>query len=388
MKKIDQLSIRRQNLQRIWELFARRAVLTRHEIADTTGLSLMTVSNLVDHLNRHRVLAVSAPRDTGAAKAPAIGRRADLLTLNAREHAWLVLDLTELHMKLYALDLTLRDIVPCMRHAFRKDQDYVHNLRAFLNEARRTVAERLAGRAVLGVAVVAPGPYDIAGDRVVNQRIPALNSLLIKRFLREELGDYDYYVDEDVKLAVRAFMPLTVAPGQEVLYYLYLGEGVGGAALHHNNVLRGHNAAAGDAGQLLSPDGATYESRLSLRAFAARCGLTVSEQQSAEDILAALARFSAARDERYLAALADSATLIGGILQTVTWLLDPATVVIECPYAGEHAETLLTQVSSRLAYLLQGNLKTPALVSAPAGGRSLLSGAMQVLSREWIARIV
>ena len=78
------------------------------------------------------------------------------------------------------------------------------------------------------------------------------------KLFRRCLGPYEYYVDEDVKFAVRSFSDLIVSKQCEVLYYLYIGEGVGGAAVHGGNMLRGLNAAAGDAGHLLSSEGVTY----------------------------------------------------------------------------------------------------------------------------------
>ena len=67
-----------------------------------------------------------------------------------------------------------------------------------------------------------------------------------------------------------------------------IDEGVGGATIHGGNVLRGLNAAAGDVGQLVGIDGANYESKLSVRAFARACGVNVRESDSENELLSRL----------------------------------------------------------------------------------------------------
>jgi len=69
-----------------------------------------------------------------------------------------------------------------------------------------------------------------------------------------------------------------------VLFYLYTGEGVGGAVAYDDEVLRGLNAVTGDVGQLPCGDG-TYESALSLSVFVQRLGRANTGGQSEEILL-------------------------------------------------------------------------------------------------------
>ena len=165
------------------------------------------------------------------------------------------------------------------------------------------------------------------------------------RTLTEQLGPFEYYVDEDVKFAVRAFDALTQQNTCELLYYLYIGEGVGGAAVHNGNLLRGLNATAGDAGQLLGPHG-IYENDLSQQAFAARlglCGDTGRDVQATD-----IAQVAAQSPERYRQALCQSAQSAADMLHGVLWLLDPTHIVIDCRYAGPFGEMYIEQVCEAL----------------------------------------
>jgi len=388
VKTIDQQSIRRQNMERIWALFSAREVLTRQDLAEGAGLSLMTVTNLVDQLKRCHVLSFSTPVPQAGPGRRNAGRKADQISLCKDRHAWIIVDLTEQHFRFCALALELSCLYEGTGWAYDPQRTFSLNLRAFLRKAREVVEKKLRGREILGVAVVVPGPYDVVTDTVTNKRLPELNSLCVKQTLREELGLYDYYVDEDVKFAVRAYRALAAQNDSEVLYYAYIGEGVGGATIHNGNVLRGLNAAAGDVGQLLDRDGRTFESKLSLRVFALACGLEVLASDDEAALLARIVQRAQADFPCYQEALLRAAESVGDMLFPIAWLLDPAQIVVDCPYAIPYQELFAHRVRQRLTSLLGGSLRQlPQVLSSPYEMRSVLYGAVQVLSREWIARI-
>jgi predicted NBD/HSP70 family sugar kinase len=387
MKPIDQLSIRKQNILRIWDLFAARKELTRQGLAEGTGLSLMSVSTLVDQLGSLGVLSFRAPTPPLGTRRSA-GRKADWISLNAQQPMWLVFDLTDAYLRFTVLALDRAVLHSATAPTGRTAEAYEQSLRGFLAEARALLATRFAGRQVLGAAIVAPGPYDIATDTVTNQRLPQLNPLHIKRLFREALGAYDYYVDEDVKFAVRAYLPYSNEHDCELLYYLYLGEGVGGAAIHRGNVMRGRNAAAGDAGQLIAPDGQRYETLLSLRGFARPMGLPADDLE-AEALLLRLSQLAAKNPDAYRNALLAQADVIGHLLHAVVWMLDPTYVVVDCRYARPMEAEFLAHIDDALGQALCGaHLKRPSLLSVPPGVNSVLQGVTQVLTREWVERVV
>ena len=50
MKSFDQSAIRKQNVRRILDLLTLQSPRTRQSLAEATGVSLMTVTNLIDQL--------------------------------------------------------------------------------------------------------------------------------------------------------------------------------------------------------------------------------------------------------------------------------------------------------------------------------------------------
>lgn len=381
MKSLDQSAIRKQNVRRILDLLTLRSPQTRQSLAEATGVSLMTVTNLIDQLKEQRVLElVPVARGDGAKHAS--GRKAENISLRGNEHAWLIVDLSGLNFRymLLGFDLCLLAARNCSAEG-----PYLDRLESFLCSIREEIAVPLGGRELLGVAVVAPGPYEISSDTVYNQRLPELNAVRIKALMQRCLGSYHYYVDEDVKFAVRAFAPLIEEDPRELLYYLFIGEGVGGAAVHNGNMLRGLNATAGDAGQLKNADGATYESLLSLSTFASSLGCSA---ESTERLMDVLRRKAEECPSEYTQALGRAAAAAADMLYNVLWVLDPSHIIIECRYALGHQEAFIAQISTHLARLDAAGRRFPSIIAAPPGMSSVVRGAVQILQREWIERIL
>ena len=366
MKPLALSSIRHQNLRKVLDLLTLAPAMTRLELAEAAGLSQMTVTNLVDLLKEQGVLRFR-PIAREDKFRPAQGRKADAISLSGENKAWLIVDISNLH---FTMTLMGFDMAPLLELHDDQPGEYIPRLENFLRQGHEQVLQALCDRDLLGVAIVTPGPYDLPTDTVNNQRLPQLNGVGIKALFRRCFGNYEYYVDEDVKFAVRAFSDLIVSSQCEVLYYLYIGEGVGGAAVHGGNMLRGLNATAGDAGHLLGRGGVTYESRLSTEAFTRLLG---------ED----------ADPQRFDAALEDMAAITAEMLHGVLWMLDPTHIIIDCVYARPREQQFIAAVEKHLQLHFAGeNRLLPQILPSAPGLSSVVRGAVCVLQRAWLERIL
>ena len=376
-------SIRRENLRKVLDLLTVEKTMTRTELAEAAGLSQMTVTNLVDLLKEQEVLQLQ-PIQREERERPAHGRKAEAISLYGGRRAWLLVDISNQQFRLVLLGF---DLCPLLVLHDDHQGRYLERLEACLQAAGEKILSALAGRELLGVAIVTPGPYDIASDTVYNQRIPQLNGVKIKALFRRCLGEYEYYVDEDVKFAVRAFSDLTGDSQCEVLYYLYIGEGVGGAAVHSGNMLRGLNAVAGDPGHLLDSRGNTFESRLNTSAFLRALG--VDENLSPELLADTVRRIAEEDHQRYRSALEAMAQAAAEMLHGVLWMLDPTHIIVDCVYAQKARENFVRAVESHLQCRFGGEKRMLPKISASATGvSSVLRGAVCVLQRAWLDRIL
>ena len=383
MKPIALSSIRMQNLSKVLDLLTLSPAMTRLDLADATNLSQMTVTNLVELLKKQGVLRFTPMQRSEGTRHPQ-GRKADAISLSGEKKAWLIVNISS---RQFSMKLLGFDLAPLLELHDDQQGDYLPRLEGFLQESRPKVHSALAGRELLGVAIVTPGPYEISSDTVNNQRLPQLNGVRVKELFRRCLGPYEYYVDEDVKFAVRAFTDLTVLPECEVLYYLYIGEGVGGSAVHGGNMLRGLNATAGDAGHLLGKGGATFESRLSTGAFTHLLGL--EDSLSPENLHSTLLRLSEEDPARYDAALDEMAAITAKMLHAVLWMLDPTHIIIDCVYARPRESAFIAAVEKHLQQHFDGETRLlPQLIPCKPGVSSVLRGAVSVLQRAWLERLL
>ncbi|NLG24426.1 MAG: ROK family protein, partial [Clostridiales bacterium] len=298
MNRIDQTSIRRQNLQRLADVLVAHQPITRQELARRAELSLMSVTNLVEQLSAHGALTFSDQPNRPTRGR--VGRRAEYLSLNADANGWLIVDLMNMRFRhvVMGIDGSTRELG--RPWPYEGSIGYQANLSRYLGEVAGELAAGRGFRA-LGAAVVVPGPYDPDADAIINTRIPELNGVRIKAALREHLGDCPCYVDEDVKLAARASLSRLRGDPPEVMFYLYIGEGVSGAIVYEGRVVRGLSAMAGEAGQIASSDGRTYEERLSKRAFAGALARQLGEP--ADEVADRLGEIRMARPAAYAEAL-------------------------------------------------------------------------------------
>lgn len=159
------------------------------------------------------------------------------------------------------------------------------------------------------------------------------------------------------------------------------------AAVHGGNMLRGLNATAGDAGHLLSSGDVTYESRLGTEAFMRLLGL--EESLSPAERRAALCRIASEEPKRYDEALDKMAAVAANRFHAVLWMLDPTHIIIDCVYARPRGDVFAQSVARRVRERFGSeNRLLPQIAPAASGVSSVLRGAVHVLQRAWLDRIL
>jgi len=378
MKPIDQSSIRKQNVRMILDLLSNTSEMTRNVLAEKTGLSLMTVSNLVELLKGYDVLSFTPlPRTEHRSS----GRKAELISLSGEKHAWLVLELNNrnFHFTLMGFDQMVlgrgsMSVCGC-------EDSMVEKLELFAREVRSRIEGSLGTRNLLGVAIITPDAYEKTDDTLIGRRAH-LGFTAIKDLFRRHLGDYDYIVDKDVKYAVRAFSILMEHSDCHLLYFLCIGEELGGAVVHNHSLLYGLNHASGDAGHFRDASGLSFDEQLSLGAFAHALGLNNASPE-------ALSAFAQSEPERYLSQLRRFAEKTAELLSSVVRFIDPEHVVIECRYAHPFPEEYLAMLSeSMTARMHTDDTRLPETSLVPARANIMLAGAVHALQLEWIEQII
>lgn len=373
MKNIDQSSIRKQNVRRILDLLSNTSEMTRNALAEEAGLSLMTVSNLVDLLKSYDVLSFTPVTRTEPRSS---GRKAESIRLSGDTHAWLVLELNERKFRytLIGFDQSVLDrgcVSTCGCSG-----DYLSRMRSFAYIVRDRLAQALGTRNLLGVAILTPDAHD---DSLIARQLSAKP---LKELFREHLGPYNYIVDKDVKYAVRAFSILMEHADCELLYFLCIGEALGGAVVHNGTLLYGRNHSAGDVSRLCDENGQPYSCQLTIGAFAAALGLSDASPET-------LRAFAAEQPERYRTELFRFVEKTADMLAGVARPFDPNHIVVECRYAHPFAQEYTAALKNALAQRISMTGHTlPDVSLVPPATNIMLAGAVHALQLEWIEQII
>jgi len=380
LKTIDQSTIRKQNVRKILDLLSNTPEMTRNALAEQTGLSLMTVSNLVDLLKSHEVLSFATVARTGPR---ASGRKAEIITLSSEKHAWLVLEISSQSLRFTLLGFDQKVLDRGSFAILGSEDEFVSRLSAVAGQVRERIAAPLNGRNLLGAAIITPDSYNKESDTLLCYHLPQkLSFFQLKKLLHENLGPYHYIADKNVKYAVRAFSILLEHAEYPLFYFLCIGEVLGGALMHNNSLLYGLNHSLGDAGLFRDKNGVLYDSQLSLSAFARELGLS--------DVSFDAFRAAAQSDpERYWDVLSRFADKTAELMAELTYCFDPDHTVIECRYAHPFADRYLDALRKGLAQRMADTGRVlPDFSLVPVSPNIVLSGAVHALQLEWIEQII
>lgn len=381
MEKVDQLSIKRSNLLRVWRALQDRPSVTRHELARETGLSLMSITLIVNLLVDHHAVSVSAPQAGTSAKRTA-GRRAESVAIDKYSLVWLLIDLTSRSFSLCALTMNRQPLYLTPPWTFEKTRSYEENIDLFLRRVRKYVDNELKGHEMMGVGVVVPGAYDEAEDRVHSERLPEIGEVRLRETLRYELGLYEYFVDEDARFAARAY---AAQDADDPYFYLLLGEGAAGAICRGDGTPLSRGGTACGVGRLLLSDGGRCADVLCARSFARALGVRGVAALPDEAVQREIENALLNPSERLEDALLDFARRTAELLCTVSGVLTPTRIVLDCRYARRDSG-YFPRVSEAFRDALHGDA-APVLLPPMPDGLDIVAGVFRALSEAWIYRI-
>ena len=227
-------------LRRLWD--GDRA---RVDLAQELGLSRSAISSIVSEL-----LAVGLVQELGTRSGSRSGRRATMLTLNARAAALLAVDLGASHARVDLLDLRCRTLATrTVPHDILSGPAATYSLLARL--CGLVLAEAgVAGSEVALVGVGVPGPVDYATGRVVQPpNMPGWDGENVGDALRAALG-YGVLVDNDANLGALAEARFGAHRGASDLIYVKAATGIGAGILLGGRLHRGMRGGAGEIGHI------------------------------------------------------------------------------------------------------------------------------------------
>lgn len=252
MSKLSLGSIKRESIRAIFSQITHNETITRLRIAESTGLSLMTVGKVIDVLLEKEMI-IQEKQMTSE-----VGRKAGVVSLN-RDNRIIILDLTSRKFVLGVYDLAL-DKLHLDEFTFDSCIPYFDNLRRYMYLVKKYINMTKDTMRTIGICVSAPGVYDPAADLISNKRIPELNTIFLKKTIEGILGYPVDYIDRNARLAAISNIENIPDYDRKVAVYIHIGEGVGGTIMINGDIVIGLNNLSGEVANLIiSEDGKTLE---------------------------------------------------------------------------------------------------------------------------------
>ncbi|MBO5648414.1 MAG: ROK family protein [Clostridia bacterium] len=269
MERINLSSIKKESVRAIFNAITGKDPISRAEIAEVTGLSLMTVGKVVDALLERRVIIQYKEAKNAA------GRRAGLVRLNT-DKFFLILDLTARNMSMTVMDIAL-NIVDKIVYEYNSDFYYEENLYIFMKNVKIYTLRNLRMEDAAGVGVVLPGTYNAEDDTVLSPRIPELATTHVKAIIEDVLRHPVNALEKDVLTAATSNLADLETEDVSGVVYVCIGETISGALISGRTLIHGSGAYAGDIGRIMTDE------KITLQALFAARGMR-------EETVAALAR--------------------------------------------------------------------------------------------------
>ena len=178
--RISQSEIKNENTLAIFTQIAASNGISRAEISEKTGLSLMTVGKVADKLSHEGIITQAKPA-TGNA-----GRRAGMLTLSEKNFV-LTLDISTKIFRASALDL-FQQTIDSVSYEYNDSLFPEDNLIIFFRESGSLLMKHLMEKKMLGTGICIPGRYDPENDIIYASRIKELEGIKISETMKKAIG--------------------------------------------------------------------------------------------------------------------------------------------------------------------------------------------------------
>jgi predicted NBD/HSP70 family sugar kinase len=327
--------------------------LSRVEIAQQTGLSPQTVSNVSRRLLDSGVIVEGGQLING------VGKPRTILHLEPSGCFAIGVHIDPAVITYVILDLSGRVIARASRRT-PPEESPDRAIDGMRDAIESLIVESAVPRdRILGVGIAAPGPVDL--DRGMVLHPPLLEGWQVVA-LREALAEATGFLvllEKDVTAAAVAELWMSAGDESDDFMFFYYGTGVGvGLALGHE-VVRGSTKNAGDAGHIMvDPDGPVCSScgrkgclgdsimpiRLVDRAIAEGVLGPVPGRSRADDGLVQLSRLARSGDPRAVLIIERTASRMAAAVVTIANLLDVQRVVFGGPYWTPLAGVLLPRL--------------------------------------------
>lgn len=368
--------VRQDNEWAIYQHLLSLAPASSPQLAESTGLSKVTVNAALANLERLGLVEQSGVREGSAGRAPRLymprARAGFVLAIDVGA-AWVRGALADLTGQVSARVQSLTPADPA-----KLVGEIVAVQRALLTQ------QAIEADDVLATVFGSPGVFDAKDGRLhLAPNLPDWERADLVPALREALGAETVF-ENDINLAALGEQAHGIGRGVENFVFMSIGTGVGLGIVANGKLHRGAHGFAGEIAVLrpapllpaqAASSGVPGQAEPTFESFAAAKGVVAHARRLGLDVSNAEAVFVAAQqgDDRALACVAEEARQLAWGLAAIIPILDPALVVLGGGI-GHSGTLLLPAIRGQLAAWLP--IPVPELAISTTGTDAVLLGAI------------
>ena len=368
-------NIREINIKNILTNIVREPNITRQELSEKNGISLMTVKHIIDELLKLGVIEEHVNQS-------AVGRKPKALAISAEYGMIVCINFTSVDTIRYiAYDIYGQELF-MRKEKFKEEM----SLEKKFEFAIAKIKEEMQAFTIqlIGVSVMVPSAYYEDTDLINYDLIPEFKDFHIKHFFTEQFGIPNVLILHDVMSAAKSEYDSYHSEGDSQFYFYY-GNGIGGCFINDGTPLMGENLLAGEVGKTLMIRG-EKEAPITLEEATSINALMADIQGQYDDFEEVLASYEKGNEK--VCRLVDKAVqMVAGALYNTIWVLNPTRVVIDS-YYPKMRELLVQELQGFLAKHSYGSIKIDAQISAANLDEfHKMKGCFNLTLEQWISTV-
>lgn len=251
MARLSLHHIKRENARLVLEAISRKKYITKLEISEETGLSLMTVGKLVSALYKGGIIS------KGMSDSQKVGRRAEIFRIR---HDWLI-PIIEISGRVFKFIITDLEgtVIDKLEYRCSDEPMYISNeFVSFLNKTLEILKSKYKHKKALGIGIAICGIYDADKDRIVSSMIPELSSLKIMHNITKIFKMTNVVIDNANRLAAAGLIEGTENFESKTISCLTVNDSIECTSFDKGKYISGSNNVAGRLGDLPYSLGTTF----------------------------------------------------------------------------------------------------------------------------------
>ncbi len=253
-QKITTSEVRKYNKNRIFKLIYNSSSISRQEISDILGLSLPTINQNIKLLKEEGLIRLEGSFDSTG------GRKAQMIMVNAAARYAVSVNICPHEIRTSLIDLNgeIKDEIN-FGLEFGTEDDYGIRVAELIENI--ISSNNIPKESLLGVGITMPGVFNTDNSMIIFSpplKVKNYKTDNITRYIK-----YDYIVQNDAR--ANAFADYWYSQRNHKEYrndefeeklYLMVSDGVGGACVSNNMIMRGEHNRYGEFGHMtLHPGG-------------------------------------------------------------------------------------------------------------------------------------